>query len=575
MATDTLEALPRTYPRSFVPADLRVRGFDDVQPMFEQLLAADVSTPEALESWLKDWSELTDILWEVGSRVHIRSTVDTTNAEYKQAFLDWVEKFEPRVKPITEKLNRKFRDAPGRAGLDPDFYRIFERSVITQLDLYREENIPLQTELSKLTNQYDEIQGGIAVQFEGAERTPQQMAKFQLEPDRGLRERAFWAMAERRLQVADKLHEIYDKQVRLREQVARNAGCKDFREYSFRSMERFEYTPEHCHAFADAVERVVLPAVKRLRDKRRRDMGLKALRPWDLSCDPKGRPPLKPFEQVEKLKEGCHAIFNRVDGELGAQFGQMRELGLLDLENRKGKAPGGYQATLAEARLPFIFMNAVGVDGDVSTLLHEGGHAFHTFAVRDMPFTWYRGAPTEFCEVASMSMELLGAEHLGEFYSEADVRRARREAFQDILNLLPWMATIDQFQHWVYTHEGHSVDERVAAWLEIFRRYRDDTDWSGLEDSERAYWQRQGHLFWLPFYYIEYAIAQIGALQVWLNSKRDRKAALAQYRHALSLGGSRTLPELFSAAGCRFAFDAETLKPLVEAVEAELETIGD
>jgi len=573
MSVETLEKLPRNYPREFVPADLEVRGFDDVKPLFDHLLAADIDDAESLETWLRNMSELGSVIGEVGSRIHIRSTVDTTNPEYKKAFLDFVENFEPKLKPVYQALNEKFKASPARAQLDRDYYGIFERSVLTQLELYREANIPLQTELAKLTNEYDEIQGGITIEFDGNELTPQRMGKFQLEPDRELRERAWRATAERRLLEKDRLNELYEKQIRLREQIASNAGFDNFRDYQFKAFERFDYTPADCDKYAEAVESVVLPAVKRLHDRRRAEMKLDKLRPWDLSVDPQGRAPLKPFEEVEKLKQGCSTIFHSVDDELGGQFDQMQSLGLLDLDNRKGKAPGGYQSTLDEVRLPFIFMNAVGVDGDVRTLLHEGGHAFHAFAAAPQKLSDYRHAPMEFSEVASMAMELLGSPHIDEFYAGDDLVRARREFLEDIIVYLPWYATIDQFQQWVYTHEGHGIDERLDAWVKTFRRFNGDVDYSGLEEIERHRWQQQGHLFWVPFYYIEYAIAQIGALQVWLNTKQDRPNALKQYRHALSLGGSKPLPELFKAAGGRFGMDAETLKPLVEALEEEIASI--
>ncbi|MDC1142467.1 M3 family metallopeptidase, partial [Planctomycetota bacterium] len=290
--------------------------------------------------------------------------------------------------------------------------------------------------------------------------------------------------------------------------------------------------------------------------------------------DPDNNPPLVAFEGSRELINGCQNIFNKVDPELGKQFARMDEVGLLDLDNRKGKAPGGYQIDMSESRLPFIFMNAVGRNGDVSTLLHEGGHAFHSFATRDMPLSDLRHAPMEFCEVASMSMELLGNKHLGEFYSDEDLIRARRKFFEDIICYLPWYATVDQFQHWLYTHKGHGIDERCSAWVETFNRFNKRADWTDLEQYMPTRWQSQGHIYFAPFYYIEYAIAQIGALQVWLNSRKDLPSALANYRKALALGGTKTLPELFDAAGGKFGMGPETLKPLVEAVEAELESIG-
>jgi oligoendopeptidase F len=573
--TDVLDTLPKAYPRAFVPADLAVRAFEDVEPLYRRLLDADLSSVQALEKWVRDRSELEAIIGEFGARVYIRSTLDTTSAEYKQAFLDWVEKFEPRLKPLSDQLDRKYRDTPARKQLDPAKYGILDRSIETALALFREQNIPLQTDLAKLSNEYEEIIGGMSVEFDGAERTLPRMSKYQLVQDQATRESAWRAVAERRAQDAVRIDELYDKQLKLRQQVAANAGHTDFRSYMWKAYERFSYTPEDCTRYADSVEKLILPVVERLLERRRREMKLETLRPWDLACDPQGRPPLKPFDEVEDLKAGCERIFSKVDPELGNQFTRMRRLGLLDLDNRKGKAPGGYQSTLYEARLPFIFMNAVGVDDDVTTLLHEGGHSFHSFASATQELLRYRDAPIEFAEVASMSMELLGMPHIGEFYDEPDAARSRRQHLEGmLLFLLPWVATIDQFQHWVYTHPGHTAEQRKAVWLETYMRFDRGVDHRGVEQYLGTKWQRQNHLFTVPFYYIEYAIAQIGALQVWLNSKRDQPGALAAYRDALALGGSRELRDLFKAAGLKFGMDTETLKPLVEAIEAELEVLS-
>lgn len=574
MGIDVFENLPKEFARSFVPADLSVKSFTDVEPLFNQLLEREINSADELEQWLKDGSELSNVIDEHGSAIYVKSTVDTTSEQFKKDFMEFIQNFEPKIKPVSEKLNRKFYDSPYRSDLDQDKFKLYERSVVTALELFRKENIPLETEISELTNKYDEVMGATSVDFEGEERTPQAMSKFQMEQDRNLRERAFKILLERRAQDADKLNEIFEKQMRLREQVAENAGCKDFREYTFKNYNRFEYMPEDCHDYARAVEEVAMPAIKRLDERRKKALGLDALKPWDLQVDPDDNPPLIAFDGSKELVNGCQNIFNKVDPELGSQFARMSELSLLDLENRKGKAPGGYQIDMAESRLPFIFMNAVGRNDDVSTLLHEGGHAFHSFATREMEFSAFRHAPMEFCEVASMSMELLGNAHLGEFYGEADLKRARRDFFEQIITMLPWMATIDQFQHWLYTHKGHGIDERCSAWVEVFNRFNQRTDWSGIEQYLPTRWQSQGHVFFAPFYYIEYAIAQIGALQVWLNSKKDGSAALANYRKALALGGTKTLPELFTAAGGKFGMGPETLRPLVEAVEAELEEIG-
>lgn len=313
-----------------------------------------------------------------------------------------------------------------------------------------------------------------------------------------------------------------------------------------------------------------MPLANDLAERRRQALGLCSLRPWDYGVDPLGREPLRPFEGAEELGAGCRRIFARIDPELEAQFVGMLEGSELDLESRKGKAPGGYQSTLDEQRRPFIFMNAAGLHRDVETLLHEAGHAFHAIAARQDPLVKYRHAPIEFAEVASMTMELFGDDHLDEFYSYDDAARAKRKHLEGIIGLLPWIARVDAFQHWIYTHPGHSGDERTAAWLALAERFETPTDWDGYPEQQESSWQRQLHIFCYPFYYIEYGIAQLGALQLWLRFKRDPKQALGDYRAALALGGSRPLPELFEAAGARFDFSADTIQPLVEAVQQEL-----
>jgi oligoendopeptidase F len=397
------------------------------------------------------------------------------------------------------------------------------------------------------------------------------MARYLEETDRAVRQEAWELTVRRRLADRDALEDIFDALLDLRRRIASNAGFADYRLYAFVERERFDYTPEDCLRFHDAVAATAVPLMRALRERRRAALGIPTLRPWDLAVDPWGRPPLRPFQGADRLAAGVEAIFGKVDADFGRQFRFMWDRRLLDLESRKGKAPGGYQSTLHEQRVPFIFMNAVGVDGDLRTLLHEGGHAFHMLAARRDPIIEYRDAPLEFCEVASMSMELLAMPHLEQFYADpADVERSNRELLEGIVTLFPWVATIDAFQHWLYTHQGHSRDERRAAWLEISRRFSPDVDFAGYEDAEAYAWHRQLHVFQVPFYYIEYGVAQMGALQVWLQARRDGAGAIRRYRDALALGGTRSLPALFAAAGARLDFTADTLGPLMDEIASVL-----
>jgi oligoendopeptidase F len=458
--------------------------------------------------------------------------------------------------------------------LSQERYQVFDRDTKLHVELFRLENVPLETEEAKLSQQYQKLSGSLTVQFRGEEKTLVQMGRYLEEVDRPTRQESWELVAERRVREAEKFDDIFDRLVELRQQIAKNAGFKNYRDYAFRKLGRFDYTPEDCELFHQAVEMEVMPIVRELQAERQTRLGLETLRPWDLTVDPLSRAPLRPFEGVEQMVGRTLQVFQRLDSELAAGFQQMQNLNLLDLGNRKGKAPGGYQSTLPEARVPFIFMNAIGIQRDVETILHESGHAFHALATRDEDLYAYRGAPIEFCEVASMSMELLGNDFLEEFYRTPEASRARRTHLEGIMSILPWIATVDAFQHWVYTHPSHTRTEREAAWLDLMKRFGGDVDWRGYEAIRGRLWQRQLHIFIHAFYYIEYGIAQLGALQVWANSRRDKVQALQRYKSALKLGGSRPLPELFAAAGCRFEFSRSTMAPLVRLVREELAALN-
>jgi oligoendopeptidase F len=564
--------LAAAKPRKFVPQNADLGDWPQIAPLFDQLenRAAQIKDVAGLEAWLIDWGELSAALDEESSRRYIAMTCHTDNADAEKAYLHFVENVEPQLKPKQFALEKIYAAHSLREQLSRERFNVFDRDVKNHVELFRQENVPIETEEAKLSQQYQKLSGSLTVNFRGEEKTLVQMGRYLEEPDRPLRLEAWELVARRRLQEADKFDEIFDAQIKLRGQIAKNAGFENYRDYAFRRMGRFDYTPEDCVKFQNAVEKEIVPIARELQAQRRKQLNLDSLRPWDLSVDPLNRPPLKPFAQTDEMVLRTQKIFNRLDTELAGGFQQMQDLKLLDLENRKGKAPGGYQSTLAESRLPFIFMNAVGLQRDVETILHEAGHAFHALATRDEDLYAYRGAPIEFCEVASMSMELLGNEFIEEFYSSDDARRARRVHLEGVVGVFPWIATVDAFQHWIYTHPNHSREERRKAWLGLMDRFGGDVDWSGRENARANLWHRQLHIFLHPFYYIEYGIAQLGALQVWANSKQDKAKALNDYKKSLTLGGSRPLPELFSAAGCQFEFSAKTIQPLAKVMREEL-----
>jgi len=610
-------------PRTFVPQNLDLGDWPQIAPLFDQLeaRAAQVKSAAELERWLLDWSELSAALDEEASRRYIAMTCHTDNSDAEQAYLHFVEHVEPQLKPrqfALEKIYIRRRDElrrdefhesqnfqfgtrgtrPSEARPSENRYFVFDRDVKNHVELFRPENVALETEDAKLCQQYQKLIGAQTVNFHGEEKTLVQMGRYLEEPDRALRQEAWELVARRRLQDADKCEDIFDELVKLRAQIASNAGFENYRDYAHRQKCRFDYTPADCVKFHAAIESEIVPAVREIQNERKRHLKLETLRPWDLAVDPQNRAPLKPFAEVGEMVSRTQKIFNRLDAKLARDFQQLQELKLLDLDNRKGKAPGGYQQNLSEARVPFIFMNAIGVQRDVETLLHEAGHAFHAQAAREEDLYAYRNAPIEFCEVASMAMELLGNEFLEEFYPatevaqasrlcdgtrhtgetpgplpSAEASRARKTHLEGVIGFFPWMAVVDAFQHWIYTHASHTRAGRRAAYLQLLDRFGGIVDWSGHAEARAYSWHRQLHFFTHPFYYVEYGIAQLGALQVWANSRRDHAKAVRDYKKSLALGGSRPLPELFHAAGCSFQFDAATIKPLIQMAGNELKKL--
>lgn len=568
--------LPVYTARRFVPDQIDLGDWPQVEPLYDQLdaRAVECASVSELERWILDGSELAAALDEEAIKRQIAMTCHTDSPEAEVAFLHFVEHVEPRLKRRRFRLSELYLAHPLRAQLPRPRYAIFDRDLEARARLYRPENVALETEEAKLSQQYQKLCGSLTVQFRGEEKTLTQVDRHLEEPDRALRQEAWELTTNRRLQEAEQFEEIFDQMLALREQIARNAGFANYVEYAFKLRGRFDYTPTDCVNFHDAIESEFVPAMRELRAARRRELGLGTLRPWDLAVDPQSRAPLRPFEHVEEMVSGTQRIFNQLDLSLADRFRTLQDWKLLDLANRKGKAPGGYQATLTESRLPFIFMNAVGQQRDVETLLHEAGHAFHALATQQEELLAYRESPIEFAEVASMAMELLGNDLIETFYAPAEAVRARRTHLENIILQFSWIASVDAFQHWIYTHPGHTRGERTAAWLALRARFGVEVDWSGLEPAQAHSWHRQLHIFELPFYYVEYGIAQLGALQLWANAKVDKAKALRDYQAALTLGGSRPLPELFAAAGCRFDFTAATLKPLMELIRGELERLA-
>lgn len=551
------------------PAAFADATWDDVAPFYDRLQEVPLDR-ESAPDWLAAWTRLEELVGEAGTLSMTAYTGDTTDPAKEAAYLRFSTEIFPRMEERQAALARRLI-ALGWSR--PDLETVL-REMRTDVELFREENVPLFAELEELDARYQKITGGLSVEWDGERKTIPQLQPFLKDPDRRVRERAFRAGMGAYLEKRDELADLFDRMYELRQQVARNAGFPDFEKYSFQAKHRFDYGPDECRRFHDAVEQTVVPAATRLMEHRRERLGLDSVRPWDLGVDPNGAAALRPFETVDEFVRRAQAVFASVDGELGDQFRTMAEEGLLDLESRPGKAPGGYCTKLPFRGRPFVFMNAVGVPDDVHTLVHEAGHCFHAFLAHPHPYIWQRGTGSEAAELASMSMELLAMPHLERpvgYYEPRDVRRAWLEHLEDIVLALPHIASVDAFQSWIYTSgEGHDRDARDRAWLEIRERFEPYVDWSGLERERVARWYRQLHIFQYPFYYIEYGIAQLGALQVWRDSMADYASAVQRYKAALALGGTRPLPEIYATAGARLIFDAPAMGELIAMLEERI-----
>lgn len=553
------------------PADFTNITWDELLPLYQELIDRPLSLA-TVESWLADWSRLEELITEAAGVAMIAYTCDTADAAKEAAHLRFSAEIFPRLEEQDVKLaNRLLELGYTREGLEIVVARFRAGS-----ELFREENIPLSQEIEEHSATYQKLTGGLTVQWDGVEKTLPELQPYLQDPDRTIRERAYRLNCEAYARHRDELAKIFDVLFELRERTAKNAGFSEYESYAFKAKCRFDYTPADCRRFHDAVEEVVTPAVERVMARRRKALGVSSLRPWDLGPDPEGRPALRPFKEEQELVSTSQRIFQGVAPAFGDQFQTMIDEKLLDLVSRKGKAPGGYCETLHYRGRPFIFMNAVGVNDDVNTLLHEAGHSFHAFEAHEGTLIWQRHPGLEMCELASMSMELLAAPYLGKsqggFFAPEDLKRARIEHLEDILVTLGHVASVDAFQSWIYTSgQGGDAAARDAAWLRIRSRFERGVDWTGLEQERITRWYRQLHIFLYPFYYIEYGIAQLGALQVWRNSLTDQPRAVEQYRAALALGNTKPLPELYRAAGVEFTFDARSIGALVRLVEDELE----
>lgn len=565
--------IPRRPVRRFLPENFAVTSWDGLKPWFDQLVSRQIGSLEELRKWFMDRSELESVISEDLAWRYIRMTCYTENKEYLKYYQDFIQQIQPEIAPVSDQLNKKAAASEFLNVLEKEEgYDILIRSLKKDIEIFRDENVPLFTEISTQSQKYAQINGAMTVTIDGKEMTLQQASVFLMSTDRKKREDVYHKITARRLKDKDELDALFSSLIQLRHKVAVNAGFKNFRDYMFRALGRFDYTPQDCFNFHEAIQHEVVPLLNEFAKERKEQLKLKALRPWDKAVDPEGRQALKPFNDGKELTEKTIEVFQKLDAYLGQCLSVMRAMGHLDLESRIGKAPGGYNYPLAEIGVPFIFMNATSTLRDMVTIMHEGGHAIHNFLTRDLTLNDFKSTPSEVAELASMSMELLSMDHWNVFFTNpSDLQRAKREQLEDSIETLPWVATIDKFQHWIYENPDHTPAERKEAWNRIFDQFTDaHTDWSDLQEAKDYLWQKQLHLYEVPFYYVEYGMAQLGAFAVWRNFRKNPADGLKGYQNALKLGYLKPIPQIFQAANIKFDFSRPYIKELVSFVRKEL-----
>ncbi len=568
-------AIPKKPIRHFLSQDLIIDSWKKIAPFFIDLKEREIASVKQLEQWLLDRSELEAALSEDFAWRYIKMTCDTTNQLLTDDYNVFVSEIDPHISPYSNELNSKLVESPFLNELDADTYRIYIRGVKKALELYREENIPLQTKIGIESQKYGAISGAMTVLWEGKDITLQMASSLMKDVNRKIREEVYLKIQKRKAEDTDTLNDLYSELIRLRHQVAVNAGFKNYRDYKFAELGRFDYTVQDCFDFHDSISKAILPLAENADRERKKAMEIDALKPWDTEVDVEGKPALKPFSSASELIDKSIECFNIIQPDFGNYLEIMKEMAYLDLDSRIGKAPGGYNYPLYEIGVPFIFMNSVGTHRDLVTMVHEGGHAIHSFVTRDLLITDFKSFPSEVAELASMSMELISMEHWGVFFTNADeLKRAKKEQLDKSLKTLLWIAAVDKFQHWIYENPTHTVEERMVQWTTVIDQFTSkEIDFSGLDDVRGRGWQGQLHIFEVPFYYIEYGMAQLGAIAVWRNYKKDPAKALKEYEAALRLGYTKSIPEIYKTAGIEFNFSSAYVKELAEFVKSELDKL--
>ncbi len=563
--------------RNFVAEGLIIDDWLKIEGYFKDLVDRKIDNLESFKNWLRDQSELEAIIEEDMAWRYIKMTIDTKDEQLSLDYSFFVTEIAPKMAPFDDLLNKKLMNSQFKKELENnDAYKIYFRSVQKSIELFREENIPLQTQSQEKSKEYGTISAAQSIEWEGETLTMQQASNLLKKQDEVIRKEAFQKMVSRRSEDVEALEQLFDDLIVLRHKIAVNAGYKNYRDYKFDALGRFDYTKEDCFDFHAAIKEHIVPMVQEIQKEHANKMGKERIKPWDSEVDPDGKEPLVPFKDGKELLNTTKSIFKEIDPFFGDCLQTMDEMKHLDLDSKAGKAPGGYNYPLYEIGVPFIFMNAASAQRDVVTMIHEGGHAVHSFLSRDLDLTSFKNLPSEVAELASMSMELLSMDNWNAFYdNEDELNRAKKEQLVGILRVLPWIATIDAFQHWIYENPTHSREERKTYWKKLQEDYGNPfVDWAGYEESRTYAWHRQLHLFEVPFYYIEYGISQLGAIGVWKNALQNKEKAIADYKAALALGYTKDIPTIYETANLKFDFSSKTVQSLAQFVQNELKKVS-
>ena len=567
-------SIPSRPKRNFVPESLNIDSWNKVEPLFENLFNRTINSKKELENWMKDRSELNSVMNEDLAWRYIKMNINTKDEKLAKKFHFWIKEISPNLAPYSHKLNIKLIESPFLNELEHEKYNIYLRSVKKQIEIYREENIPLFTEMEAKQQEYGMISAKMTVEFDGKSLTMQQAGLILKDTDREKRKTIYNLIQKRRLEDEEKLDNLYDELIILRQKIAKNAGYNNYRDYMFSAMGRFDYKPEDCFDFHNAISKKIVPIITSFEEKRKKELNYINYRPWDTAVDVDGLKPLKPFNGGNELTDLTIKCFSKLRPYFGNCISIMKEMKHLDLESKEGKAPGGFMYPLHEIGVPFIYMNSVGSQRDLVTMVHEGGHAIHSFLCRNLELTEFKSTPSEVAELASMAMELLSMDHWDTFYeNENELKRAKLEQLEKALGTLPWVAAIDKFQHWVYTNK-HTSKERKEKWLEIDTELGNQViNWDGQVSAQKIMWQRQLHLYEVPFYYIEYGMAQLGAIAVWRSYKKNGEKAIENYISALKLGYTKSIGEIYKTAGIKFDFSEEYVNELALFIKEELKKL--